>query len=280
MPAAQTVFVTGATSGIGLATAIHLAKCGYDVFGSGRLVGKLATMQSAAQNAGVHVRPIMLDVTDDHSIHAARQAIIEQTNGYGLDILVNNAGYGEAGAIEEIPIDRLRKQFETNVIGLVAVTQTFLPEMRTRRFGRVINISSVVGKLALPLMSAYAASKHAVEALSDGMRMELIDAGIDVVIVAPGSIESNFASTVQSTVATWVSADSPYRKSYQRWANMHMMNGANRPPMLIAKAVQEAIESTHPKPRYAITIESRLVPGAVALLPKRALDAVMRRTLM
>lgn len=279
VPKGGFVLVTGSTSGIGLATAIHLAKLGYHVIGSGRTNAKLDMQSAAAKSANSVVHPILLDVTSEESIAKARERVLEITGNHGLDGLVNNAGYGEAGAIEEIPIARLRKQFETNVIGLVAVTQAFLPEMRARRRGRIVNISSVVGKVSMPLMSAYGASKHAVEALSDGMRMELQPHGIDVVIVAPGSIESNFGQTLLSTT-DWVADDSPYKEKYARWSKQRMMNGAGRSPMLIAEAVSLAVGASAPKARYAITIESKVMPLLVPVLPKRFLDFVLRRALM
>ncbi len=279
VPQGGFVLVTGSTSGIGLATAIHLANLGYRVIGSGRTNAKLEQLSAAAKSANTVVHPILLDVTSEESIARARERVLEITDNHGLDGLVNNAGYGEAGAIEEIPIARLRQQFETNVIGLVAVTQAFLPEMRARHRGRIVNISSVVGKVSMPLMSAYGASKHAVEALSDGMRMELGPNGIDVVIVAPGSIESNFGQTLLSTT-DWVAEDSPYKEKYARWSKQRMMNGAGRSPMLIAEAVALAVGAPAPKPRYAITIESKIVPLLVPVLPKRFLDFVLRRALM
>lgn len=279
VPTGGNVLVSGSTSGIGLATAIHLARLGYRVIGTGRTDAKLEALKEAAAAARTTVDSVLLDVTSEDSIANARRQILKITDGHGLDGLVNNAGYGEAGALEEIPIARLRQQFETNVIGLVALTQAFLPEMRKRHSGRVVNISSVVGKVSMPLMSAYGASKHAVEALSDGMRMELGPAGIEVVIVAPGSIESNFGQTLMSTTG-WVAADSPYKEKYARWSKQRMMNGAGRSPMLIAEAVALALRAPVPKPRYAITIESKVFPALVAVLPKRFLDFVLRRALM
>jgi short-subunit dehydrogenase len=274
------ILVTGATSGIGLATALLLAKEGYEVIATGRSLEKLAVVQRAADRAGVTIRQVMADVSDESSVRKLRDEVLALTNGYGIDVLVNNAGYAEGGAIEEIPLDRLRKQFETNVIGLVAVTQAFLPEMRKRKQGRIINISSVVGKVSIPLMGAYTASKFAVEALSDALRMELAGTGIDVVIVAPGSIQTNFSNTLIESIRSWVSPDSPYRDAYANFANDRGRPDRGAKPLVIAKAISTAIRSKKPKARYAVPADSKLLPVVKGTLPTRTLDKIIRSSVM
>jgi short-subunit dehydrogenase len=274
------ILVTGATSGIGLATALLLAKEGYEVIATGRSPEKLAAVQKAAKQAGVTIRQVLADVSDEASVRKLRDEVLALTDGYGIDVLVNNAGYAEGGAIEEIPIERLRKQFETNVIGLVAVTQAFLPEMRKRRHGRVINISSVVGKVSIPLMGAYTASKFAVEALSDALRMELADTGIDVVVIAPGAIRTNFNNTLLQSIRSWMPPDSPYRDAYAKFASDRGRPDRGADPDVIAKAILAAVRSKRPKVRYAVPADSKLLPVVKGTLPTRALDKIIRNSVM
>jgi len=273
------VLITGATSGIGLATAVLLAVDGYEVIATGRSTAKLEIVQRAAQEANVTIRQVIADVTDAASVANLHSEVLALTNGYGVDVLVNNAGYAEGGAIEDIPMERLQKQFNTNVIGLVAVTQAFLPQMRARGQGRIVNVSSIVGKLSIPLLGAYTATKHAVEAISESLRVELDDFGIQVVIVAPGSIQTNFGSTLIDNVQAWSAEDSPYQASYQKFMRDR---GAERgaKPLVIAQAIRKAIVAQRPKARYAVPFDSKVMPLLKALIPTRAMDKIIKRAVM
>jgi short-subunit dehydrogenase len=275
----QWVLITGATSGIGLATAVLFALEGYQVIATGRSEEKLQKVQQAAERGNVTIRQVVADVSDEASIAKLRDEVLALTNGYGVDVLVNNAGYAEGGAMAEIPIERLRRQFETNVIGLVAVTQAFLPEMQKRSRGKIVNISSVVGKVTVPLMGAYTASKHAVESISDAMRMELRPFGIDVITVAPGSIQTNFGNTLVQSIAEWVSPDSHYKAAYEKFRKDRASDRGAK-PIVIAKAVLQAVKSPSPKPRYAVPFDSKLMPVVKGILPTRAVDKIIRKVTM
>lgn len=273
------VLITGATSGIGLTTAILLALEGYEVIATGRTPQKLEMVKQAAKKADVTLRTVLVDVTDESTILKCKDEILAMTDGYGVDILINNAGYAEGGAIEDIPLSRLRQQFETNVFGLVAMTQAFLPMMRKRKYGKIINISSVVGKVSIPLLGAYTATKHAVEAISDAMRVELMHTGIQVIMVAPGSIQTNFGNTVAGTLQDWADATSPYQSSYQKFMqDRNRESGAA--PIVIAKTIFKAIGTKNPKARYAIPYDAKMMPILKAILPKRLLDGILRKYVM
>jgi short-subunit dehydrogenase len=273
------VLVTGATSGIGLATAILLALQGYQVIASGRTEEKLKKVEQAAEKAGTTIRRVLLDVTNPDSVIQMQKDVLALTDGYGIDVLVNNAGYAEAGAMEEIPVDVLRKQFETNVFGLVAVTQCFIPTMRSRRRGKIINISSVLGRVSLPLMGAYTATKHAVEAISDSLRMELSDTGIQVVVVAPGSIQTNFGETIANSIRGWVNESSPHRARYEKFQKDRVSDRGAK-PIVIAKTIQQAIESTKPRVRYAVPYDAKIMPLLAGLMPTRAVDSLMKKVIL
>ncbi len=278
-PQKDWILVTGATSGIGLATATLLSLEGYRVIATGRSDDKLQKVAQAAEKAGTTIRHVLLDVTDGESIAHMEQEVLALTDGYGVDVVVNNAGYAEAGAIEEIPIEVLRRQFETNVFGLVAVTQRFIPAMRSRRYGKIINISSVLGRVSLPLMGAYTATKHAVEAISDSLRMELAGTGIDVVIVAPGSIQTNFGETVANSASSWVKPNSPHADRYTRFGQDRMGDRGAK-PIVIAKTIERAIAANKPRPRYAVPYDSKVMPVLTGLLPTRTLDALMKKVIL
>src|SRR5688572_7225791 len=172
------VLITGATSGIGRHAALTMARRGMRVFATGRREDRLADL--AHEATGMALETIVLDVTSAASIESARAEILARTGGHGVDVLVNNAGYGESGPVVTVSDARLRQQFETNVFGLMAMTRAFLPEMRARHSGRIINVGSLGGTFTLPLFGAYNATKYALESLSDALRMELSPLGIKV----------------------------------------------------------------------------------------------------
>src|SRR5215207_11623280 len=176
--------ITGASSGIGEATAVELLRRGFTVYGAARRVDRMA----ALADRGVHV--IEMDVTDDASMTSGVERVIREQGR--IDVLVNNAGYGSYGALEDVPLDEARRQFEVNVFGLARLTQLVLPHMRAQRDGYIVNISSMGGKIWEPLGSWYHASKFAVEGLSDSLRVEVAEFGIKVVIIEPGTIRSEW----------------------------------------------------------------------------------------
>ncbi len=207
MKTAQTILITGATSGIGRHTALALAKAGHRVFATGRRISALASLRREA--AGTRLETLELDVTSAESIASAKSEVDRRTGGYGVDALINNAGYGAMGPLEEISDEVLRAQYDTNVFGLMAVIRSFLPQMRERGFGRIVNISSIGGLVPSPMMGAYSSTKYAVEALSDALRIELRPFGIQVSIIEPGAIATEFNGLAVSSLPS--GEKSPYQ---------------------------------------------------------------------
>ncbi len=222
----KSVLVTGASSGIGEATALALAHRGFKVFAGARRIEKLKALEGLGHG---RITALALDVTDAMSISAAVAAIGDAPL-YGL---VNNAGVSVTGPLEEMPIDDWRRQFETNVFGVVAVTKAMLPQMRAAGAGRIVTIGSVAGRIASPFMSAYAASKHAVEGLSDSLRRELRPFGISVSVIRPGFINTPFGEPEQEGFARYAGDGRPYAaalRTFKAWHAQGHPNGAPASP--------------------------------------------------
>lgn len=268
-----TVLITGATSGIGRHTALHLARAGHTVFASGRRVEALSALVA---EGGGRVTAVPMDVTRAESIATARAQVLEATQGRGLDALVNNAGFGLVAPLSEITDADLRAQFETNVFGLMAVTRAFLPEMIARRSGRVVNVSSVGGRVTFPLMAAYNATKYAVESLSDGLRMELAPLSVQVSIVEPGAIRTAFNDVAVSTVKAV--QGSPYTAVLAQAAETSRRFDAHSVgPETVARAIEHAIVSARPRARYVRPWRTYFLLALHRLLPTRWLDTMMSR---
>jgi NAD(P)-dependent dehydrogenase (short-subunit alcohol dehydrogenase family) len=268
-----TILITGATAGIGRHAAIHLSARGHRVIATGRNEQILAQLKAAHPA----IETLRLDVTSADSIAAAREAVDALTGGRGVDVLVNNAGYGLVGPMEEISDADLRAQFETNVFGLVAVTRAFVPGMRARGFGRVINISSVGGRMVFPFFGAYNATKFAVEAMSDAMRMELRAFGIHVVLVEPGVIKTEFADRSMSFVDRYRRPDSPYAAVLARADKIKETSDRQAVgPEVISRAIERAATARSPRARYVAPFRARLMLRAVHMMPTRMLDWVFR----
>jgi len=273
----RAVLITGCSSGIGRATAVRLAERGWTVYASARTLATIEDLRGAG------CRLVTLDVCSDASMEAA-VATVERTEG-AVGVLVNNAGYGLEGAIEELPPDELRRQFETNVFGPVRLTQLALPAMRRQGWGRVVNVSSVGGRITVPGGGAYHASKHAVEALSDVLRFEVRRFGIEVVVVEPGAVASRWVGKAVSDVERRVQPGSPYaafdHAVARRLESAHVgvLALLARPPEAVALVVERAITAAHPRTRYVVPPAARLFTGAHRVLPDRAWDALMGRML-
>jgi short-subunit dehydrogenase len=271
----QTVLITGATAGIGRETALYLARAGYHVIASGRKAAELDKLRAEAP-PGTRLDTTLLDVTDPASIAAAVAEVDRLTSGRGADALVNNAGYGLVGPLTEISDRDLRKQYDTNVFGLMAVTRAFVPRMRERGHGRVVNISSMGGKITFPFMGAYNSTKYAVESLSDALRYELRAFGIDVVLVEPGAIHTNFAATSMAPVNEY--QDTVYGAAIARAKQLESrMMATAVGPTVVAKAIHKAIKRRSPAARYVAPWYGSLVFALLAVTPTRALDALIRR---
>ena len=274
-----TILVTGGTDGLGRATAILLAQEGYHVFAAGRNAQKRAALEQFAEEHELPLETLELDVTDDSSAARAVGEIERRTGG--VDVLMNIAGIAIAAVMEEITLADLRKQFETNVIAPVRMAQLVLPGMRERRSGRIINMSSIAGKTAHPLMGPYSGSKHALEALSDAMRMELAQFGIQVVLIEPGFIPTNInqASAGLSAVYVQSAAASAYARTYSGFFEMwkKVVNRSRSKPEDCARVILQAIRADSPKPRYLVTREAKISAAMRWLLSDRRMDQITLR---
>ncbi|SEK79768.1 SDR family NAD(P)-dependent oxidoreductase [Nitrosovibrio tenuis] len=259
--------VTGASSGIGRATAQLLADRGYYVFAGARRMDRLEQIRSA------NIEPIELDVSDDHAIHRMVNHII--SNRGRIDVLVNNAGFGQLGTIECVSMEAAHRQFEVNVFGYARFMQAVLPHMRKQKSGHIVNITSVMGRISTPGFGWYAASKHAVEALSDAVRGEVMDFGIEVVLIAPGLIKTEFVPKQLDLLRT-VAHPLAYQKILK---GLHILL-ANEPkspgPAIIAQAVLDTVTKPNPPIRYALPLDSKASVIARWLLGARLFARAVR----
>jgi NAD(P)-dependent dehydrogenase (short-subunit alcohol dehydrogenase family) len=271
----KAVLVTGCSSGIGRSTAELLAQRGWTVYATARRPESIEDLGRSG------CRLLALDVTDEESMQAAVREVEQQEGAVG--VLVNNAGYSQSGAIETIPLDQIRGQFETNVFGLIRMCQLVLPGMRRQRWGRIVNMGSMGGKLTFPGGGIYHATKHAVEAISDALRFEVAGFGVDVVLIEPGLITTGFADAAVGSM-TSVESDGPYASFNAAVANstagvyqgpLRRFGGG---PEVVAKVVEKAISRRRPRARYPVTPSARLMMTQRRLMPDRAWDALMRTT--
>ena len=272
MPVSRAVLVTGCSSGIGRATAERLAAGGWTVYASARRLDDVEGI------AGCRTLP--LDVTDDASMQDAVERIEREEGAVG--VLVNNAGYSQSGAVESVSLDDARRQFETNVFGLARLTQLVLPGMREQGWGRIVNVSSMGGRLTFPGGGWYHASKHAVEALSDALRFEVQGFGIDVVVIEPGLIVTGFA---EAAVGSIEQEEGPYARFNATvgatTAGVYENPIARRfggGPDTVAKAIERAVTAKRPRTRYRVTPSAGIFLTLRRLLSDRAWDALVGRT--
>ena len=266
--------VTGGSSGIGEATALRLEEAGFVVYAAARRTERMA----ALENAGV--RTIALDVTDEASVAQAVETILAAEGR--IDVLVNNAGYGSYGSVEEVPLAEAQAQLDVNVLGLARLTQLVLPTMRAQGSGTIINISSMGGRFATPLGAWYHASKYAVEGLSDAMRLELKRFGIDVVLIEPGSIRTEWGAIAAEKVRA-TSGHGPYAD--QANAMALSLENSSKPGYrlassvdVVAEAVVKAATADRPRTRYRIGFGATPLIVLRRLLPDRAFDALIKRS--
>jgi NAD(P)-dependent dehydrogenase (short-subunit alcohol dehydrogenase family) len=272
----RTVLITGCSTGIGRACAERLARAGHTVYATARRLESVEDLKAAG------CRTLALDVTDEASMRAAVETVEAERGAVGA--LVNNAGYSQSGAIESLSMDDLRRQFETNVFGLVRMSQLVLPGMRREGWGRIVNMSSMGGNFTFPGGGAYHASKYAVEAISDALRFEVKGFVIDVVLVEPGLIRTEFGTTAAGGVSEAGEGEGDYahfnahvatatEQIYESGGPIARLGG---PPGAVAKVIEKALTAKRPRARYTVTPSARLLMGQRALLPDRAWDAVMR----
>jgi NAD(P)-dependent dehydrogenase (short-subunit alcohol dehydrogenase family) len=240
--------ITGSSSGIGLESALILGRNGYNTYATMRSLDKDTSIKAVVQNEGLPIRVVQLDVTDDTSVKNAIDHIISEAGR--IDLLVNNAGYGLVGALEDLAIEELKSQYETNLFGLIRVTQAVLPAMRKQRSGRIINISSGAGIFGYPGGSAYVSTKFAVEGLSESIAYELEPFGIKVILVEPGFIKTNFGNAMVMAEKAQDSA-SPYSELMQKtMASTTKLAKNASDAELVASIILEAASNPNPRLRY------------------------------
>jgi NADP-dependent 3-hydroxy acid dehydrogenase YdfG len=273
-PMAEVVLITGCSSGIGEAAAAELASAGHIVYASARKPETLTALAAAG------CRTLALDVTDEQSMIDAVRTI-EAEHG-AVDVLINNAGYGQYGPIEQVGLDDVRRQFETNVFGLVRLTQLVLPAMRAQRRGRVLNVSSMGGRTTLPGGGIYHGSKYAVEAISDALRREVKPFGIEVVVIEPGIVRTPWSELARSSSPT-SAADDPYA-GYKQAVDSSFARAYSGPlarlstsAQDVAKVISKAVSANRPKTRYLISPMAKSLVLIEILLPDRLHDAVLKR---
>ncbi|HEX2715054.1 MAG TPA: SDR family oxidoreductase [Candidatus Acidoferrales bacterium] len=276
----KTVLITGGTDGLGRAAALLLAEQGYRVFATGRSAEKRAALDQLASEQGLPLKTVEMEVCEDASVERAVAEVGAQAGA--IDVLINNAGVGYFAVLEEISMDHLRQQFETNFFGAVRVTQAVLPGMRERRRGRIVNISSAAGKVALPLFGAYSGSKFALEGMTDALRLEVYPFGIDVVLIEPGYIRTGFQSVSAGLSLSYSAAgrNTAYGALYEayRQVTRHSRNQSSYTPEDCARVLLRALRDHPPRPRYTVTRRAAVAAWAKRLVSDRMLDRFMIRT--
>jgi NAD(P)-dependent dehydrogenase (short-subunit alcohol dehydrogenase family) len=261
------VLITGCSTGIGRATADRLAAGGWKVYATAR------KLESIADLAGKGCETLALDVTDEASMEAAVKHVEEAEGAVG--VLVNNAGYSQSGAVETVPMDEVRRQFETNVFGLVRMCQLVLPGMRRQKWGRIVNLSSMGGRLVFPGGGFYHGTKYAVEAISDALRFEVRDFGVDVILIEPGLIKTEFGETAAKGTGAGDGDYAEFNKAVAEatagaYEGPTMRLGGG--PDAVARKIEKAIGAKRPKARYPVTASARILLTQRALLPDRGWD--------
>jgi NAD(P)-dependent dehydrogenase (short-subunit alcohol dehydrogenase family) len=279
MKAQNVALVTGSSSGIGFETALLLARNGFKTYASMRNLEKSKNITQLANREKLPLEVVQLDVNDDISVKQAIDKIVAAED-YRIDVLVNNAGYGLFGALEDLSIEEIKAQFETNFFGVVQITQQVLPVMRKQKSGTIVNISSVGGRIGLPGLSAYHSTKFALEGLSESISYELEPFGIRVVIIEPGFIRTNI---INSSIIAKKAQDpkSPYFSSIQqleRSFKSAMENiSASSPPEEVAKVVLQAVTSENPKLRYAVGNDASSLIQAKTTMSDTEFEALIKQ---
>jgi NAD(P)-dependent dehydrogenase (short-subunit alcohol dehydrogenase family) len=267
---AKTVLITGASSGIGEETVKALLAVGHTVYAGARRVDRMKGLAEA----GAHL--LRLDVTDDASMTAAVQTVLREAGR--IDVLINNAGYGSYGALEDVPPEEARRQFDVNLFGLARLTQLVLPAMRAQHSGRIVNVSSIAGKFGEAFGGWYHATKFAVEGLSDSLRMELHPLGIDVVVIQPGATHSEWSTIAHEGLLKY-SGNGPYREganSHAKMMELGHQTSIPAQPGVVARTIVQAVQAKKPKTRYVTGGLARTMLFMRRVLSDRAFDATFR----
>jgi NAD(P)-dependent dehydrogenase (short-subunit alcohol dehydrogenase family) len=274
----KAVLITGCSTGIGRATAERLAGAGWTVYATARRPNSIADLERAG------CKTLALDVTDEDSMRAAVSAVEEAEGAVG--VLVNNAGYSQGGPIEQVPMEAVRRQFETNVFGAIRLAQLVLPGMRGQRWGKIVNVGSMGGRVTFPGGGLYHATKYSLEAISDALRFEVRGFGVDAILIEPGLITSDFAQAAVASTATLDEEHNTTDGVYEQFnAKVAVLTtGVYEGPMrrlgggpdVVAKAIEKAISRRRAPARVLVTPSARLTVFQRRLLPDRAWDAAMR----
>ncbi len=275
MAEARTILITGCSSGIGAHCAQALQARGWRAFATARRAEDVERLRAQGLEA------LTLDLDDSDSIQGAVDEVLARTGGR-LDALFNNGAYGQPGAVEDLPRDALRAQFETNLFGWLELTNRVIPVMRAQGHGRIVQNSSLLGYVTLKWRGAYNASKFALEGLTDTLRLELAGTGIHVVLIQPGPIASRFRDNAIAAFQRWIDPErSPHRAHYEAARQRRERGGAKTPfelgPEAVQKRLVHALEHPRPKPRYPVTLPARLFAWLRRLLSTRMLDRILAR---
>jgi NAD(P)-dependent dehydrogenase (short-subunit alcohol dehydrogenase family) len=270
----RAVLISGCSTGIGRASAERLARGGWPVYATARKLDALRGLEASG------CKLLALDVCDEDSMRAAVRTVEDAEGAVG--VLINNAGYGQEGVVEEVPMEVVRRQFETNVFGLTRLTQLVLPGMRRQGWGKIVNLSSMGGRLTFPGGGFYHATKHAVEALSDALRFEVKPFGVDVIVVEPGPIKTAFGDTAVASLDHSEPGESPYR-AFNAVVAQRIRDAYEGPlasfaagPEAVAAVIEKAITARRPRTRYPVTVAARTLMALRRWLPDRAFDAFLR----
>ncbi|HET9530154.1 MAG TPA: SDR family NAD(P)-dependent oxidoreductase [Blastocatellia bacterium] len=272
----QVIIVTGASAGIGEATARRVAREGATVVLAARRLERLESLRREIESAGGQALAIAGDVTSQEYRERLVSETLQATGR--IDALVNNAGYGQRGPIEMVPLENIRRNFETNLFSVIGLTQLVIPVMRKQGRGRIVNISSVAGRIARPLSSVYDATKHALEAVSDGLRGELAPFGIKVIVIEPGFIITEFLEVANETARPIIEQDGPYAPFFAGFSSGYkrMRRLAGRPDD-IATLIASALAAERPRPRYAAPGHARVFLALKRFMPERLFDYFLSR---
>jgi short-subunit dehydrogenase len=272
--------VTGSSSGIGFETSLLLSRNGIYTYATMRNLSKSKKLNDIVEKENLPLKVLQLDVTDDKSVKDSISQITDESSR--IDVLVNNAGYDVMGAVEDISIDEFKSQFETNLFGVIRVTKEVLPIMRNQRAGNIINISSVGGRIGIPLNSAYISSKFALEGLSESMRYELEQFGIDVILIEPGVVKSNFFENADIVNNKTNNTISPYsqltQKLYEGFEPM-LISSSSSLPSDVAKIIYQAIESNNREVRYLVGKDAVSIINARQKLSDKEIENWIKESL-
>jgi len=275
----QIVLITGGTDGLGKAAALLLARHHYTVYAAGRSAEKREALDRLAHEERLPIHTLEMDVCHHASIQIAVELVREK--GGAIDVLINNAGVGYMAVVEELRLSDFRRQFETNLFGVINVTQAVLAHMRQRRKGRILMMSSAAGLISPPTFGAYSASKHALEGLSNALRLEMYPFGVHVILIEPGYIMTSFQKTAKDLAEPYVekAKTSPYAKIYAGvFAGSNSSRAQSKTtPEDCARVILKAIEAKNPKARYPVTSLAKMLSFGKRILPDSTLDGFLRK---